>query len=205
MAKRQAVYSLESLKYVGGSTIQCTACIQGKQHRAPIPKVSHTKPSTELLHIVHSDICGPMSTASLGGSRYFATFIDDCSRRVWVYFLNHKSDLLTAFKQYKALVENQSHKRIKVLRTDNGGEYISHQMQSFLKENGIEWQPTAPHTPEHNGVAERMNRTLLDTARTMLIEANLDNKFWAEAVNTAAYIINRRTTKRRKHVTPEEL
>ena len=205
MAKRNAVNGLDITGQDGINVTSCIACTQGKQHRAHVSKTSHVEPSTELLHIVHSDVCGPMTIPSIGGKFYFATFIDDCSRKVWVSFLRHKSDLAQAFMDFHVLAEKQSGKRIKILRSDNGGEYISGKMQQYLSQNGIQWQPTAPHTPEYNGVAERMNRTLIDMARTMLIAAKLGTEYWAEAIYTAAHIHNRRTTKRRKHVTPQEL
>lgn len=181
----------------------CVACIQGKQNRLPFPKKSYNR-ATELLELVHTDLCGPMPCPSLSGSKYFLLFIDDYSRKTFVYFLKNKSEVFEKFKSFKVLVENQTGKRIKVLRSDNGREYINSNLQMFLKNNGIRHQTTVPHSPQQNGVAERANRTIMEAARCMLQDASLAQKFWAEAVNTAVYIRNRCPTKAVMGCTPEE-
>ena len=109
---------------------------------------------------MHSDVCGPMPVLSLGGALYFVTFIDDATRKVWVYILKRKDEVLATFQKFLALVENQSGKKLRCLRTDNGGEYVSHAFQEFCDAKGIKRDLTAPFNPEQNGVAERMNRTI---------------------------------------------
>ena len=109
-----------------------------------------------------------MQTPSLAGSHYMLTFIDDFTRKTWVYFLKKKSEVFEKFYNFKALVENQSGLHIKVLRTDRGGEYISKFFLLFCRENGIQKQFTTRFTPQQNGVAERKNRTIMDMARSML-------------------------------------
>lgn len=146
-----------------------------------------------------------MNVKSVGGSRYFITFIDDMSRQIFVYFIKEKGQVFETFKMFKAMVENQTNKKIKVLRSDNGGEYISKQFDDFLKENGIKRQLTVPHTPQQNGIAERANRTLVEMARSMIVHANLEEYFWAEAISTAAYIRNRSLTKIHPDMTPQEI
>ena len=101
-----------------------------------------------MLELVHSDICGPMSTASLNNNVYFILFIDDFSRMTWVYFLKHKSQALSMFKNFKSMAETQSGQKIKVLRTDNGGEYISKEFNAFCSEDGIVHQLTTPYSPQ---------------------------------------------------------
>jgi len=103
-------------------------------NREPFPKAERSK---EPLAIIHSDICGEMSTPTSGQKLYFITFIDDCSRYGYVYLLKHKSEGFDAFKAFKTEVENQLNKTIKVLRTDRGGEYTSGILNNFCKENGI--------------------------------------------------------------------
>ena len=181
----------------------CKACLQGKQHRIPFPTSGATR-ATDILEIVHSDVCGPMSKTSLGKTRYFLTFIDDKSRMTFVYFLRSKDEVFTKFKEFKSLVENQTGKRIKTLRSDNGGEYTSHNFQRYLKAQGILHQKTAPYTPEQNGVAERANRTIVEKARCMLQEYGMNHEFWAEAVNTAVYLKNRSPTQALSNSTPFE-
>jgi transposase InsO family protein len=149
------------------SSFVCEGCIEGKQHRKPFPSDGGMR-ATKPLEIVHSDVCGPMRTTSLGGARYFVTYIDDFSRKVWVYLLKSKGECLEKFKEFKALVETQSEHKIKVFRSDNGGEYISKGFKGFLKAHDIEKQTFTPYRPQQNGVAERANRTLVEMARNML-------------------------------------
>ena len=143
---------------------------------------------------MHSDVCGPMPTDSIGGNKYYVTFIDDFSRCCAVSFLKSKSEVPDKFKEYEARVVNDCGKGIWTLRSDNGGEYLSKEFRSYLKSKGIHHELTVPHSPEQNGVAERMNRTLMETARSMMAHADLPEKYWAEAVETAAYIRNRTPT-----------
>ena len=167
----------------------CSACVEGKMSRLPF-KTSGIRCS-EPLELIHTDVCGPMQNESVGRSRYYLTFIDDCTRYTWVYFLRNKSEVVQKFKEFEAFVTNQSGRKIKRLRSDNGGEYVNHEMKALLKEKGIRHELTVPHTPQQNGVAERKNRSLMDCARSMLNHAELPKKLWAEAVSTAAYIQNR--------------
>jgi len=147
--------------------------------------------STQRLQLIHSDVCGPMQTQSVGGNRYFVTFIDNFSRYTVVYFIKKKSEVFEKFKEFEASVTNHFGCKIKTLRSDGGGEYTSTDFEQYLKMNGIRHEVTVAHTPEQNGVAERMNRTLVESARAMLAHANLSKMYWAEAVNTAAFLRNR--------------
>ena len=109
----------------------CEGCAQGKQKRAPFPKEQATRAS-EILGIIHSDVCGPMQANSLGGNKYFVTFIDDKSRFTAVYFMKTKDQVLDKFKEYEAMVTNITGKKIKILRSDNGGEYTSKEFVNYL-------------------------------------------------------------------------
>ena len=152
----------------------CEGCVMGKQHRCPYPKgISYR--ANEPFELIYSDVCGPMSESSIGGSRYYVTFIDDFTRYTCVYFLTNKSDVLDKFKDFQSYATNVSGKGIKVIHTDNGGEYCSTEFESFLKENGIVHQLTVPYNPVQNGVAERMNRTVMESARAMMSHSNLPN------------------------------
>ena len=104
--------------------------------------------STRRLELVHSDVCDPMQTESIGGKRYFVTFIDDYSRCCSIYFLKYKSEVLEKFKEFAAITTNQSGQRIRTLRTDNGGEYVSEEFTTYLKLKGIHHQLTLPHSPQ---------------------------------------------------------
>ena len=180
----------------------CEMCAEGKHHRSHFP--TSCRRAKEPLELVHSDVCGKVNAKSLGGAEYFLTFIDDFTHYTWVYVLNKKSDVFKCFVEWKALVENRSSRKLKILRTDNGGEYVSSEFGDYLRSEGIRHERTIPKTPEQNGVAERMNRTLVEAVRPMLADAKLPHSFWAEAVSTAIYLRNRSPTKALKDMTPFE-
>lgn len=183
--------------------ISCEVCSMGKQTRLPF-KPSETK-TTELLEIIHSDLVGKMETTSIGGAKYLLTFIDDYSRKVFVYFLKQKSDVLNTFVDFKVFVENQTGRKIKTFRTDGGGEYCSKVFDRFCRKTGIHHETTMAHTPQQNGVAERMNRTIVERAKCMIFDASLDDSYWAEACNMAVYLINRSVCASLVDKTPEEV
>lgn len=166
----------------GISSVQlksCTYCLVGKQHRVVFKSQPPHKKS-ELLDLVHSDVC-KMSVMSIGGAKYFVTFIDDSSRKVWVYPLKSKNQVLSTFKQFQASVERETEKKIKCIRTDNRGEHIG-LFEAYCKEQGIRHQFTPPKTPQLNGIAERMNRILMERVRCLLSHARLPKSYWGEAL-----------------------
>ncbi|KAL5823817.1 hypothetical protein ACOSQ4_021717 [Xanthoceras sorbifolium] len=168
----------------------CEDCIFGKQKKVSFAKIGKI-PKAEKLELVHTDVWGPSPVSSLSGSLYYVTFIDDSTRKVWVYFLKKKSEVFDTFRKWKAMVENETGLKIKRLRSDNGGEYRDSRFREFCANSGIKMEKTVPMTPQQNGIAERMNRTLNERARSMRLHAGLPKMLWAEAVNTAAYLINR--------------
>lgn len=180
---------------------QCDGCVMGKAHRAAMPSTA-THRATKLLELVHSDVCGPMKNPSLSGARYFVTFIDDYSRYTVVKVMKTKAEVMHHFMEYRLWAENITNQRIKVLRTDNGGEYCSTAFDRLLAQCGIGRQKSPPYTPEHNGVAERANRTVVESARSMLHGAGLGYSYWAEAVMTAVYLRNRSPSSALKNITP---
>nr|GEZ43135.1 Gag-Pol polyprotein [Tanacetum cinerariifolium] len=145
--------------------------------------------SVYVLELVQFDVW-QTPVLSLRGAKYFISFIDDYSRRCWVYLIKKKSNMFEVFKVYKARVELDFGKNIKCVRTDNGGEYTGDEFNTFYKQEGIKRQFTMVYTPQQNGVAEGMNKTLLERARAMLATSSLEKSFWAEAVNTACCMIN---------------
>ncbi|CAG9135108.1 unnamed protein product [Plutella xylostella] len=191
------------IKYDSADYKSCVACIEGKQSRLPFPSKSSSR-ADEVLGLVHTDLCGPMQKPSFSGARYFLLFIDDFTRKTYVYFLKTKNETFESFRQFKALVENQTERKIKILRSDGGGEFVNSQFQKFLKEAGIRHQTTVPHSPAQNGVVERANRTVMEAARCMMQQAGLGMEYWAEAVNTAVYLKNRSPTRAVMGATPEE-
>ena len=181
----------------------CESCAYGKNKKTPFPcKPSEEKLVREPLDLIHSDVCGKINEKSFGNAEYFVTFIDDATRHVWVYFLKGKHEVFEKFKKWKSLVENQKGKKIKILRTDNGGEYTSNIFENFLSSEGIRHEYTIPKTPEQNSVSERMNRTLVEQVRSMLFDSGLPHKFWAEALSTACYLKNVSPARALKGMTP---
>lgn len=131
----------------------CERCVEGKAHRLPFQQ-SVGRRAEYPLELVLSDVCGKVGTRSLSGGEYFVTFIDDCTRHVWVCILKHKGEVFQRFQEWKARVEKLSGKKIKTLRSDNGGEYTSTEFTSYLTKEGIKHELMMPHTPQQNGVAE---------------------------------------------------
>ncbi|RVW21179.1 Retrovirus-related Pol polyprotein from transposon TNT 1-94 [Vitis vinifera] len=156
---------------------------------------------SDVLELIHTDICGPFPTTSWNGQQYFITFIDDYSRYDYLYLIHEKSQSLDVFKNFKAEVENQLSKKIKVVRSDLGGEYYGRYDGSgeqcpgpfakYLMDCGIVPQYIMPGTPSQNGVAERRNHTLKDMVRSMISHSILPESLWGAAIKTAVYILNR--------------
>ena len=113
----------------------------------------------------------------MGGGEYFATFVDDHTRHVWVYILKHKDEVFSRFQEWKAQVERSTGRQVKTLRSDNGGKYTSREFTSYLAKEGIKHELTTPHTPQQNGIAERLNRTLVEGVRTMLADSKFPHRF----------------------------
>lgn len=199
-AKRHG--TINGLKF-DAKEFTCETCLKGKMTRAPFPKKSNRV--TELLDLIHSDVCGPMRVESMGKAKYFIEFIDDHSRWSEVRFLRHKSEALQATKEFIAFAENQTGKNVKCFQSDNGLEFTGKDFDIFLKKKDISRRLTVPYCPEQNGIAERRNHTLLDMARCLLTQSGLPSKFWAEAINTANYIQNRCPSKSINGLTPYQL
>ncbi|SDA02660.1 BZ3500_MvSof-1268-A1-R1_Chr7-2g09543 [Microbotryum saponariae] len=161
----------------------CNACLSAKGHRLPFPDSdSH---SSERLGLVHSDVFS-FSERSLTGKRYLVTFLDDYSRKLWAYAIGHKSEVFGIFKTWLAEVELETGATLKVLRTDNGGEYCSRAFTEFCKARGTRRQYSIPRTPQQNGRAERVNRSIVEGVLALLVDAHLPKTFWEEA---AAYFV----------------
>ena len=181
---------------------KCLSCISGKMTRKPFTHVGER--ASDLLGLIHTDVCGPFRTKSREGATYFITFTDDYSRYGYVYLLQHKHEVFETFKAFQSEVENQLGKSIKALRSDRGGEYMSQEFLDHLEKCGIVSQFTPPYTPQHNGVSERRNRTLLDMVRSMFSLTTLKLSWWGYALESAARILNMVPTKKVEK-TPYEL
>ncbi|WRX23197.1 Integrase [Theobroma cacao] len=166
----------------------CESCIEAKMTKGPFKAKGNRMPN--VLDLVHTDVCGAMNVEARGGYEYFITFIDDSSRHGFVYLMHRKSESFEKFKEFKAEVEKQLGKPLKQLRSDRGGEYLSDGFQQYLINNGIISNLSAPRTPQHNGVAKRRNKTLLEMVRSMMSYANLPISLWGYCMQTAQYLLN---------------
>ena len=139
-------------KHANDKKSKCQVCISAKQTRKPFHNVVR---DSEVVELVHTDICEFDGLVTKYNKRYFITFIDDCSRFCYVYTLKHKDEALEKFIIFKTESETQTGKVLKRLRSDRGGEYTGTSFNEFCKSNGIIHEVTPLYTPESNGVAER--------------------------------------------------
>lgn len=181
----------------------CKGCLVSKQVRKGFPHKA-TYSATKVLQLVHGDLCGPIEPTTLGGNKYFFLLVDDFSRMMWVYMLKSKDESFSSFKKFRALVEDGAEKKIRVFRTDRGGEFNSNEFKVYCEDNGIERHYTTPYTPQQNGVVERRNRTVVEMARCFLKEMSLPATLWGEAVRHSIYVLNRLPTRVLSTQTPYE-
>ena len=149
----------------------CKGCALGKNTKKSLPRSKSR--SKGILDLIHSNICGPMSSPSLSGCLYYVLFIDDYSWKSWIYFLKAKSETFDRFKEFKTLIENQTGRHIRILISDNEGEYESNDFDDFCREAGIKKELTVAYNPQQNGAAERKNRTICEAAKAMITEATV--------------------------------
>lgn len=150
----------------------CEPCLLAKAKQAPHPP-SHRR-ATSRLELVHSDLL-EMPVRSHGGAKYVITFLDDYSRYLWIALLSRKSEAWSAFEEWRTKIERQTGAKVKTLRSDQGGEYLSHQLQDKLKALGIEWDPSTAYTPQENSRAEAVNETITTRTRAILFDSGLDS------------------------------
>jgi transposase InsO family protein len=146
----------------------CRGCALGKNTKKSYP-LSNRK-SNGILDLIHSDLCGPMTAPSMNNCIYYIIFIDDCSRKTWIYFLKTKDESFSRFQDFKNLVDNQTGRHIRVFRKDNGKEFDSFKYDELCRAFGIKRELTVLYNPQHNGVTERKNRTICEVARAMMYE-----------------------------------
>ncbi|GJR56043.1 putative ribonuclease H-like domain-containing protein [Tanacetum coccineum] len=202
LVKDNLVRGLPSKSFKNDHT--CVACQKGKQHKASC-KAKIDRYVTHPLHTLHIDLFGPTSVRSINHASYCLVITDDCSRFCWVFFLAKKDETSDLLKTFIRQIENQLNQKVKIIRSDNGTEFKNRVMLEFCGEKGIKQEFSNARTPQQNGVAERMNRTLIEAARTMLADSHLPTTFWAEAVNTACYTFNRVRVTKPQNKTPYEL
>jgi transposase InsO family protein len=159
----------------------CPTCEISKARKQPFP--SSVEPRTkEVLSLVVSDVCGKMQVPSLGGAQYFVVFVDVASERIFTYLLRRKSDVFANFMRFQAWAERTTGQKLKTLRTDNGGEYLSREFKELFAGSGVEHQTTVPYCSPQNGIAERRLYTLMNSVRSMLHHSGLGKEYWGAAV-----------------------
>ncbi|GJV13352.1 putative ribonuclease H-like domain-containing protein [Tanacetum coccineum] len=182
----------------------CVACQKGKQHKSSC-KAKLVNSISKPLHMLHMDLFGPTNVKSLMKKSYCLVVTDDFSRFSWVFFLATKDETSRILKTFITEIENQLAYKVKVIKCDNGTEFKNSVMNQFCKIKGIKREFSVARTPQQNGVVEKRNRTLIEAARTMLVYSKLPTNFWAEAVNTACYVLNRFLIIKPHNKTPYEL
>ena len=195
---------LINLKYIPTFQIDakhnCETCVEAKLIRSSFQSVDR---NTEPLDLIYSDICDLKFVQTRGGNKYFITFVDDSTRYSYVYLLKSKDEEIEKFVLYKNEVENQLNKKIKVLRSDRGGEYES-PFVDVCVQHGIIYETKTPYSPQSNGVVERKNRTLKEMMNAMLISSGIPQNMWGEAILSANYLLNK-VPKKKAEKTPYEL
>ena len=167
----------------------CEACIYGKHHKLSFNKSKEKSPIMRSLFNVHSDVCDPITPPTIDDKRYFVIYIDEYTHYCVTYLIAHKSDVFSTFKDFTEKSQTHFNLRIANLYVDNAKEYFSNEMKQYCVNNGTSFHPTIPYTPELNGMSERMNRTIVEKARSMIKDAKLPQQFWGEAVLTATKLI----------------
>ncbi|GJS01049.1 putative ribonuclease H-like domain-containing protein [Tanacetum coccineum] len=202
LVKGNLVIGLPSKIFVNDHT--CVVCQKGKQHKASC-KTKLVSSISQPLQMLHMDLFGPTSVRSINHKTYCLVVTDDFSRFSWVFFLASKDETSRILKRFIIEIENQLNYKVKVIRCDNGTEFKNREMNELCGLKGIKREFSVARTPQQNGVAERKNRTLIEAARTMLADSLLPTVFWAEAVNTACYVLNRVLVTKPHNKTPYEL
>ncbi|CAH0719500.1 unnamed protein product, partial [Brenthis ino] len=185
----KTILKQNNIEYKEGDSEICTSCLQGKQHKLPFNK-SNTR-GEKPGDLIHMDICGPMECESLGGAKYFLLLIDDYSKYRKKYFLRNKNETAEHIRNYISESKNITGHNIKIMRSDNGKEFVNKIVEKLLDSKGIRHEKSIPY--------------LVESARSMLAESRLGKELWAEAVNTATYVLNRTGKSRIKDKTPYEL
>ncbi|KAK1605225.1 hypothetical protein QYE76_028898 [Lolium multiflorum] len=173
-------------------------------HDSPHPSKTIIS-SKRILELLHVDLFGPVTHASLGAKKHCLVIVDDYSRYTWVYFLKTKDETQQIFIDFATEVQRQHNLLIMAIRSDNGSEFKNYTLNDFLSDEGIRHQYSAAYTPQQNGVAERKNRTLMDMARSMMAEYKSRYNFWAEAISTACHSSNRLYLRKGLNKTPYEI
>jgi transposase InsO family protein len=181
----------------------CDGCLVGKHKRSPFPQQAKYR-ATDLLDLVHGDLCGPITPATPGGKRYFLLLVDDCSRYMTITLLVSKDEASKAIKLFIAGAESKMKRKVRALRANRGAKFTSNELNAYCAELGVKRHLTAPYSPQQNDVVERRNQMVVGMARCLLKAKGVPGRFWGEAVTTAVYLLNRAPTMSLAGKTPFE-
>ena len=180
--------------------MKCKTCIENKMHNLPF--INNRTKAKDRLEIIHTDVCVPFKTTGFKGERYFVSFIDDYSKIAKVYCIKFKDEVFDCLVQFVNESENLTEKRVKILRCDNGKEYLNNRFYKFAKEKGNTMNNCPAYVHELNSTAERFNRTIMNMARCLLAEAKAHKCYWPEIIFAATYLKNRTLANTIKRKTP---
>jgi hypothetical protein len=200
MGRLEMVHGLPSISHTEQF---CDTCVLAKHHRGVFPKQSKYH-ADKALELVHDDLCGPVKPTALGGRRYFLLLVDDATRYMWVVLLTAKYEASSAIKRIQATTEKECGRKLRVLRTDNGGEFTATEFTAYCADEGITRHFLTLYTPQQNGVVERRNQIVVAMAWALLKQRRMPTEFWGEVVVTAVYLQNRLPMKSLTDRTPYE-
>ena len=189
----------------GDEVTVCESCEVVKGERKSVTRIREGERCPAVGDEIHSDLWGPAPIESIKHKRYYVSFTDDHSRYTNIYFLHTKDETFDFYRVYKAWLSTQYDAKIKCLHSDQGGEYLSNDFSAYLRKKGTVRKLTIHDTPEHNGVAEHLNRTIMEKVQAMLHDSDLPKFLWAEAAAHAVYLKNRTWTRTIGEMTPYEV
>lgn len=185
------------------NSFTCEGCIKGKLARKPFKTQEVRK--FEVGESFHTDLMGPIEVESIGGAKYTLVCKDEMSSYRVLFFLKQKCDAFNSLTAYINYVFKTTGNKVKVVRSDHGGEFIDERCSNLFTTNSITHEMSAPYTPQQNGLVERENRTLMELARSMMLDVNVPKQLWSEALHTAAYVLNLIPNKKQNNISPYEL
>jgi transposase InsO family protein len=206
LQKAGAVAGLESVQFEQFKRQLCEPCVKGKAHRAAFGKIACERTQAQhALARVCADLAGPFQAESLRGEVYLLVLVDEWSRQAFVYPLRSKSNAGAKIMDWCRAAKAKQGRGVVNFHSDGGGEFISAELNAFFRQEGITATTTTPHTPQHNGIAERMIRTVVEKGRTIMQAARAPKVLWGPAMEAAVYVRNRTTLRKGTQETPEGL
>src|SRR6185437_14992200 len=183
---------------------ECVGCLKGKFIKSPTTGVIDYG-TTSIMDVMVADLIGPINTPTYDGNKYILQLIDVHSRRLFNAIMKHKDDSSNIIINTIKNLQVKTVLNLKKFHSDGGGEFINDELKLFFSENGTTQSTTTAHTPVHNSIVERMNRTELEMMKSMLHHCGAPIWLWGEACLYTSYLLNRRITNKNTNKTPYEL